>query len=394
MYPAAGTKALLKTATQLSKGEKDVSLATQPFQHTQPERVIEPSPSKELQEPVLNAVVALTVETALAGHGALIFCSSRHGCEADARIISRALPDTSKVAPEIAAARQDLVGDLRSLPTDIDPVLEQTIPFGVAFHHAGLTTEERDLIANAYDHGIIKVIVATCSLAAGINLPARRVILHNARMGRDLVGPSMLRQMRGRAGRKGKDEVGEAYLCCRKNDLQDVVGLMDAELPKVSSGLATDKQRIQRALLEIICIRLANSKDAIFEYLASTLLNISGSCPDIAEHVETSLSGLVKMGFITVVDDEIYNPTQLGSAIVTSALGPEDGAFVYREIQRALKAFVLDGELHVLYTFTPVHDFSISINWQIFRREMESLDESELRVMTLLGLKPSIVNRM
>jgi replicative superfamily II helicase len=52
--------------------------------------------------------------------------------------------------------------------------------------------------------------------------------------------------MRGRAGRKGKDEIGETYLCCRKNDLEDVIELMHAELPQVSSGLMTDKHRIQR----------------------------------------------------------------------------------------------------------------------------------------------------
>jgi hypothetical protein len=57
---------------------------------------------------------------------------------------------------------------------------------------AGLTTEERGLLANAYDNGVLKVIVATCSLAAGINLPSRRVILHGAKMGPDLVGPAML----------------------------------------------------------------------------------------------------------------------------------------------------------------------------------------------------------
>lgn len=94
---------------------------------------------------------------------------------------------------------------------------------------AGLTSEERDLVAAAYDEGVLKVMVATCSLAAGINLPASksfnhrlcgaegaltiitlhpmflificiartdissgRVILHGARMGSDLVGPSML----------------------------------------------------------------------------------------------------------------------------------------------------------------------------------------------------------
>lgn len=65
-------------------------------------------------------------------------------------------------------------------------------------------------------------------------------------MGRDFVGPSMLRQMRGRAGRKGKDEVGETYLCCRKEELEQVVDLMNAELPQVASSLNTDKQRIKR----------------------------------------------------------------------------------------------------------------------------------------------------
>lgn len=47
-------------------------------------------------------------------------------------------------------------------------------------------------MANAYDKGIVKVVVATCSLAAGVNLPARRVIIQGARMGRDLVGPALL----------------------------------------------------------------------------------------------------------------------------------------------------------------------------------------------------------
>lgn len=65
-------------------------------------------------------------------------------------------------------------------------------------------------------------------------------------MGRDFVGPSMLRQMRGRAGRKGKDEVGETFLCCRKDDLEQVVDLIHADMPEIASCLNTDKKRIQR----------------------------------------------------------------------------------------------------------------------------------------------------
>ncbi|KAJ4010897.1 hypothetical protein NW752_009025 [Fusarium irregulare] len=249
IYPAGSTSSLIKTAAQLN------SRTTQAQAQAKPIRRIEPSAHKELRDPVLNAVVTLACETAIAGFGALVFAGSRGMCESDARWISRAMPGPQDLRIETVDRRMDLLGELRSLNTGVDPVLEET---------AGLTTEERDLIAAAYDAGTLLVCVATCSLAAGINLwvwlfeyrnltnktrPARRVILHNCRMGRDFVGPSMLRQMRGRAGRQGKAPIGETYLCCRENDLEQVVELMNAELPPVASCLNTENRRIQRRVL-------------------------------------------------------------------------------------------------------------------------------------------------
>jgi len=52
--------------------------------------------------------------------------------------------------------------------------------------------------------------------------------------------------MRGRAGRKGKDEVGESYLCCEKTDLEAVAQLLEADLPAVESCLTPDKRGIKR----------------------------------------------------------------------------------------------------------------------------------------------------
>lgn len=52
--------------------------------------------------------------------------------------------------------------------------------------------------------------------------------------------------MRGRAGRKGKDEVGETYLCCRQADMEDVVDLMHADIPRLESCLISDQRRIRR----------------------------------------------------------------------------------------------------------------------------------------------------
>lgn len=93
---------------------------------------------------------------------------------------------------------------------------------------------------------ICKSVPLSTEIFADRYRPARRVILHNCRMGRDFVGPSMLRQMRGRAGRQGKAPIGETYLCCRENDLEQVVELMNAELPPVASCLSTENRRIQR----------------------------------------------------------------------------------------------------------------------------------------------------
>ncbi|KAI4601492.1 hypothetical protein KJ359_011621 [Pestalotiopsis sp. 9143b] len=310
IYAASSTSSMLKAATQLKTQD---SKPTQPT--SSPIRTIQPSQHKELKDVVLNSVVALTDETVRAGFGVLIFCSSRVGCESDARIVSLVLPAPEELDEVTAEKRADLLADLRSLPSGLDPVLAETVPAGVAFHHASFLETHA----------------------------ARRVILHNARMGRDLVGPSML---------------------------------------------------IQRALLEVIAVRLATSPDSLDDYMQKTLLSFTATPADIKQHVQSSLTDLTNMGFMTSDDSGGFEATQLGKAVVASALEPEDGAFVHRELQRALRAFVMDGEMHILYTFTPVQDFGVTVNWQVFRNEMETLDDSGLRVLSFLGLKPTFINRM
>ena len=52
--------------------------------------------------------------------------------------------------------------------------------------------------------------------------------------------------MRGRAGRKGKDDIGESFLCCEKSDLEEVVQLLKADLPILESSLTPEKRGIKR----------------------------------------------------------------------------------------------------------------------------------------------------
>ncbi|KAF5671355.1 DNA polymerase theta subunit [Fusarium circinatum] len=401
IYPAGSTSSLIKTAAQLN------SRSTQTQAPMRPIRRIEPSTHKELRDPVLNAVVTLAHETAVAGYGALVFAGSRGMCESDARWISRAMPQPYELKADVVDSRMDLLGELRSLPTGVDPVLEETVLYGVAFHHVSRFGRLKLTIISDYtgwlddrrerSHSGSLRFWDTISVRRDLQSgcwPARRVVLHNCRMGREFVGPSMLRQMRGRAGRQGKASIGETYLCCRENDLEQVVDLMNAELPPVASCLNTENRRIQRALLEVISIRLATSHESIVDYFSKSLLSYTHSAKFVNDCITSSLEEIESMGFVTSDSLSMFTATQLGRAIVASAIDPDDGVFVHSELSRALQAFVMDGEMHVLYTFTPVQEFGVMVNWQVFRNEMESLDESGLRVLRLLGIKPTTILKL
>lgn len=104
-----------------------------------PIRRIENSPHKEFTDAVLNSVIALAHESACMGYGVLVFAGSRGMCESDARWISRVMPQPHELAADVLDKRMSLLGDLRSLSTGVDPVLEESVLHGVAFHRESLS---------------------------------------------------------------------------------------------------------------------------------------------------------------------------------------------------------------------------------------------------------------
>lgn len=73
-----------------------------------------------------------------------------------------------------------------------------------------IQVEERDIVETCYRKGLLRVLTATSTLAAGVNLPARRVIFRQPRIGHDFIDGTRYKQMAGRAGRTGIDTKGES----------------------------------------------------------------------------------------------------------------------------------------------------------------------------------------
>ena len=98
--------------------------------------------------------------------------------------------------------------------------LSYCVKYGVAFHHAGLSSNHRKTLEASFRAGVIKVIVCTPTLAAGLNLPARRVVVrdykrYDTNYGMLNIPVLEYKQMAGRAGRPGLDPYGEAVLIAK-----------------------------------------------------------------------------------------------------------------------------------------------------------------------------------
>lgn len=152
---------------------------------------------------------------------------------------------------------------------------------------------------------------------------------------------------------------------------------------------------IVRALLEVVTVRLATQTNAICEYISRTLLYHMVSKKIALKMVDQTLAQLVDSGLVTTDQGGSFEATALSKAIVAAYLTPEDGLFLHSELRTALQAFVMDGEMHIFYTFAPVCNAgNVDINWCIFRKEIENLDESGLRVLRFVGVSPALVNRL
>ncbi len=168
---------------------------------------------------------------------AIYFIFSRRGCD---RAVSE-LANVSLLNAEETQRLKAQIDDFLAANPEAGR-LGQVEPLyrGIAAHHAGILPAWKGLVEELFQQGLIKVVFATETLAAGINMPARTTVISSLSKrtdrGHRLLAPSEFLQMAGRAGRRGMDTLGHVALVETPFEgLREAVYLATAEADPLES---------------------------------------------------------------------------------------------------------------------------------------------------------------
>jgi helicase len=261
-------------------------------------------------DPVKNLVLRTVTE----GGQAMVFAGSRKSAESMAEQLIDVLRPSYGGKQELAKLANEVWNG-----GDFSNRLSRCIRAGVAFHHAGLSHPQRAAVEDAFKHGLIKVVVATPTLAAGVNIPARTVIIPDVRRGGDAMTVMEYKQLSGRAGRPRYDREGEAVLVAKnaRQRAELMRRYVAGELEPITSELPNQGR------LRFHMLGLVSSMTPSDEQLGSLLSKTLAVRQDRAmrEKADSALSYLEAARFITHRDG-VWKPTKLGRLVADLYIDP------------------------------------------------------------------------
>jgi ATP-dependent DNA helicase len=246
-------------------------------------------------DPPGEAVPRLVRTVVAEGGQALVFVNSRKASEQVAQSLTGTVdalldPDerlrAQAAAQELHAVSEEETEGIRRLSA--------LLPHGVAFHNASLTNPERRVVEHAFRDRALKALVATPTLAAGINLPARRVVVRDTSRYDDRIGlqapiPALeIQQMLGRAGRPRYDPVGEALLLARSPEDEERLfdEYLSAPPEDVVSRLASEPA-LRMHVLALVASGAARTDDELEGFFAETFYGRTLPLEELHEQVRS-----------------------------------------------------------------------------------------------------------
>jgi helicase len=245
-----------------------------------------------------DPIIGYALRTIEKGGQVLVFRNSRRMAEQTAARIAEAMGETEEgkeVAEEVQGVEEGSTWEKSSLST--------LTRRGVAYHHAGLSRELREVIERNFLERRIKVIVSTPTLAAGVNLPARVVIVGDIhRFNRRIVGYQEeisimeYKQMSGRAGRPGFDRVGEALIVVRasRSSAERIAAKYLKSQPEPIESRLSSERAFYSFLLSTLAVEGPSDLKKLRELIGETLMgeDFPGSL------LEESVNWLRSNGFL------------------------------------------------------------------------------------------------
>jgi helicase len=265
----------------------------------------------------------------------LFFTSTPARSEEVAQQIAKKMP----VLPEM----DDIISELGLLveSTPITAALKKVLVKGIAFHHAGLLGEERRIIEENFRKGKIRLICCTSTLAAGINTPAKNVIiLFQQYYGGVSISVSTYKNISGRAGRfRGNNEFGRSMLLAEnQRDLEYAWdNYVNAKPERIVSQI-TKKSGLDRSILGLITTKTCPTRDDLNICLGLTFFGhqYAIDMPTsykalVTTRIDGEIDRLKKMGLIT--ENGKIETTELGTRCAEELVAPETALTLYNALR-------------------------------------------------------------
>ncbi len=200
--------------------------------------------------------------------------------------------------------------------TELVKTLALLVKKGVAFHHAGLNQKCREIIEKEFRNGTIKLLSSTPTLAAGVNLPARRVVISNINRYNAKIGANRpisileYKQLCGRAGRPQYDKFGESIIVGNGNT-EDLIDYYINGEPEPIISKITDDKSLRTHILSVVVTHPGSKKEDILDFFLKTLGGLQSRKSTIKFAIDISLRFLSNESLL-IKKGERYAATEFG----------------------------------------------------------------------------------
>jgi helicase len=308
---------------------------------------------KEIKAKLEDPILDIISDTIYNGGQALTFTETRRTAVKQGKNSSKAVSDLltqreksmlSEIAERILSTGEKTI---------LSEELASQIKKGTSFHHAGLGIGHRKIIEESFRKRKIKALAATPTLAAGVNLPARVVIIssysrYEPGLGRGQISVLEYKQFSGRAGRPKYDDFGESVLIAKTEDEKEflIENYVKAKPERIESKLAIEKV-LRPHILSTIASKFVYTKKGLYDFFGETFYAYQNDSETIHQKMKSILDFLTEAEMVEIAGNYL-NATNFGRRVSELYIDPLSAVIIREALYNRAKVLTELSFLHLL----------------------------------------------